>query len=222
MPADSFPLLSPDAAREALLAGRLLLFPTETVYGLGCDATNADAVALVFLLKKRSPAMPLPVVIGSPGQLSQVSYAPTPTARALMEAFWPGPLSLLLPVRRELPDLLTAGTRRIAVRFSPHPAVQRLCALLGGPLVATSANLSGAPSASAPEALDPALGPGVAGLYDEAPAPEGGAPSTLVEVADSGGRGMLRLLRAGAVSAQALKDAGFSLLPPGHKSPIKR
>lgn len=219
-------LLTLDQARAALCAGRLLIFPTETVYGLGCDALNAEAVAAVFALKQRSPAMPLPVVIGEAGQLERLAYKPGRAAAALMRAFWPGPLSLLLPARRELPDLLTGGTGKIAVRFSPHPAVQALCAALDGPLVATSANISGEPSASVVDDVSPLLLAGAAGVYRQGEEPGGGPPSTLAEALDDmggdKGPGRARLLREGAISEAALRAAGFSVVRSRYKSPIKK
>jgi L-threonylcarbamoyladenylate synthase len=204
-------LLDEDAAVAALKRGGLLLFPTETVYGLGCDVLQAQAVAEVFLVKQRVPSMPLPVIVGAVAQLSLLTYAPTDAALALMEMFWPGPLSLLLPARRALPDLLTAHTGKVAVRQSPHPVAQRLCLGLGRPLVATSANISGKASALSADALDPLLLDRVAGFCNGEPAPAGGA-STLVEASERHGRFQVRLCREGAVCAEVLRKAGFDII----------
>lgn len=217
-----FPLLSLDTARNALLLGELVVFPTETVYGLGCDALNAEAVARIFLLKGRSPSMPLPLVAASFEQVAMVAYTPPKGVRELMDLFWPGPLSLLLPARRDVPDLVTAHTRRVAIRISPHPAALALCRALGRPVVATSANKSGEPPVASAADLDPDIVAGAAGLYGEGPEPSGGPPSTLAEGAESGGKAVVRLLRVGAIDAQAIRDAGFLVSENHHKTPIKK
>ncbi|MDL2207096.1 threonylcarbamoyl-AMP synthase [Desulfovibrio sp. OttesenSCG-928-M16] len=214
-------LLGLAEARAALLSGRLVVFPTETLYALGCDALNPEAVAAVFLLKQRSPSMPLPLVAASYEQATQVAYRPPAAALALIERFWPGPLSLLLPARPCLPDLLCAHTRRVAVRQSPHPAALALCTALGRPVVATSANKSGAPAVHRQEDLDPDILSGVAGIYAEEPEPAGGAPSSLVELSENRGRALVRLLRSGAISAEEIRAAGFDLSEKIYKSPVK-
>lgn len=216
------PLLSLEEAVAALKAGRLVIFPTETVYGLGCDAFNAEAAAAIFLLKKRAPAMPLPLIIASRAQLLQAVYPPGPAASRLMELFWPGPLSLLLPVRPGLPDLLAASSRRVAVRHSSHPAAQALCLALGGPVVATSANLSGSPSAGRISDLDPLIVAGTAGIFAPGPEPAGGAPSTLAEASESRGMVSVRLLRHGALSAEAISAAGFAVQTNKHRKALRR
>ena len=203
------PILSLAEARDALLAGRLLLYPTETLYGLGCDALNPDAAAGVFFVKRRSLGLPLPVVVNATAMVERVAYA-SRAARRLMDAFWPGPLTIVLPARQEVPDILTGRTRRVAVRFSPHPAVRALCQVMGGPIVASSANISGVPAVAKREELDPALIAGVAGLYASGPEPAGGLPSTVVDVHENCGGNSIRILRRGAVRLEDLRLAGFS------------
>lgn len=166
--------------------------------------------------------MPLPLIIGSRAQLPQAAYAPGPAASRLMEVFWPGPLSLLLPARPTLPDLLVAPSRRVAVRHSSHPAAQALCLALGGPVVATSANLSGNPSAGRIADLDPAIVAGTAGVFAPGPEPAGGAPSTLAEASESRGLVSVRLLRHGALNAQSIAEAGFAVLESKHKKALRR
>ena len=202
-------ILTLTEARDALLAGRLLLYPTETLYGLGCDALNPDAAAGVFYVKRRSLRLPLPVVVNSPEMLERAAYT-SPAARRLMDAFWPGPLTIVLPARKEVPDLLTGRMRRVAVRFSPHPAARELCRVLGGPIVASSANISGMPAVAKREELDPELIAGVAGLYASGSEPAGGLPSTVVDVHENRGGNSIRILRRGAVSQEDLRLAGFS------------
>ncbi len=204
-------LLSLDEARAVLLGGGLVLYPTETLYALGCDAMNPDAAAAVFCLKRRSLTLPLPVVIASLSMLDRVAHV-NAYARSLMEAFWPGPLTIVLPARREMPDILTGRLRRVAARFSPHPAARELCEAAGGPIVASSANISGFPAASRREEIDPLLARGSGGLYASGPEPAGGPPSTVVDCFEKKGGGALRILRKGAVRREELEGAGFALV----------
>ena len=204
-----FRILSLDEAKAALLVGKLLLYPTETLYGLGCDAMNPDAAAMVYWVKRRSLSLPLPVIIASMSMLDQVAYV-SDYAQRLMEAFWPGPLTIVLPARKEMPDILTGRLRRVAVRLSSHPAACELSRAIGRPLVSSSANISGAPAVARQEELDPALAVGVAGLYLSGPEPAGGAASTVVDTFEDSSGGGVRILRHGAVTAEDLSRAGFS------------
>lgn len=208
----SFPRLSLDQAKNFLLAGKVIIFPTETFYALGCDAMNPDAVGLVFSLKRRALSMPLPVVIGSRDMLPQVTRRLSAFAEKLMDAFWPGPLSIVMRATPEVPDLLTANAHRIAVRFSPHPAVLELCKATGKILVASSANISGTEPAARINQLVPELLSGTAGIYASAPDPEGGLPSTVVDTWEKAdGSGTVRILRPGVITADALLAAGFEV-----------
>lgn len=201
-----------DAAVRALRAGEVIAFPTETFYGLGCDALNPDAVGAVYAMKRRPYSLPLPVVVGDLSQLMKVAADVPPAAEKLMTAFWPGPLSIIFRASRDVPDLLTAGTGRIAVRFSPHPGCQALCRATGLVLSSSSANVSGNAPATRPEDLDPDLLRRVTGVYDAPPLPAGGAPSTIVDILSDGGGGTVRVLRAGAISVETLRDGGFNIV----------
>ena len=218
MHGSALPFLSLEAACAAIAQGKVVLFPTETFYGLGCDAMNPDAVGVVFSIKKRALSMPLPVVIGERDSLASVVAHVAPLAEDLMNAFWPGPLSIVMPANPEVPDLLTANAGRIAVRFSSHPAVLRLCQATGKVLVASSANLSGEPSVVRPEDIDPDLLRNSAGVYAIGPEPAGGLPSTVVDVLEGRDKSYVRILRQGAVSFQALEAAGFSVSDESGKS----
>jgi L-threonylcarbamoyladenylate synthase len=207
----SIPTLSVPQACEALNAGELVVFPTETFFAVGCDAMNPDAVGAVFSLKKRSLNMPLPVIVGNRERLVDVAAYVSDTARSLMDAFWPGPLSIVFPARPEVPELLTANAGRIAVRCSPHEVARRLCAVTGKVLVASSANVSGHSSAARVEELDPDLVAGTAGVCLSEVSPEGGLPSTVVDVLERREGAVVRVLRQGAIGVPALRDAGFSV-----------
>lgn len=214
----ALPFLTLEAACEAIAQGKVILFPTETFYGLGCDAMNPDAVGAVFSIKRRALSMPLPVVIGAREKLASVVAHVPSLAEKLMDAFWPGPLSIVMPANPEVPDLLTANAGRIAVRFSPHPAVLELCQATSKVLVASSANLSGSPSVSRSEDLEPELLRNSAGIYVAGPAPAGGLPSTVVDVLEGRDATYVRVLRSGAISSHSLEAAGFAVYEEPEKS----
>lgn len=231
---------SPDAGMELAAAARflrnggVLVFPTETFYGLGCLAANAEAVARVYQLKRRPVHKPLPLLAAHAVQVDAVAELAAMPQRLL--AFWPGPLTVLLPARPCLPPALVNGQGLAAVRVTPHPLAAQLAEQAGGALTASSANLSGGAPVCSPGDLDPALlealrrmaqnmpcSSGCASQTPKAeaslplalggPLPAGGLPSTVVEPLSggAGGAGRLRIVRAGAVSAAALEAAGFAL-----------
>ncbi len=204
----------PEAARR-MKNGGLLLYPTETFFGIGCRADDAEAVRRVFFCKKRSLSMPLPVILGSADQLDLVACPGRDLAGdiAALSSFWPGPLTLLLPARPELPEILTGGSGKIAARVSSHPSARALAKFCDFPIVSSSANISGRPAVTRASDLDPellqSLNLSTDGVLDEPPAPGGGEASTIVEVL--GGR-CLRLLRNGALPSDELEQAGFTLM----------
>jgi L-threonylcarbamoyladenylate synthase len=208
-------LLSLESACEALRQGRLIIFPTETFYGVGCNAMNPDAVGAVFSVKKRALSLPLPLVISRREQLEDLVTDVSPAASRLMDEFWPGPLSFVLPARDEVPDLLTANSRRLAVRCSSHPAVIALCEMSGLILVASSANISGNPPARVPERLDPELTAGVAGVFVAGPTPAGELPSTVLDVREGRSGTVVHILREGAIPAETFSRMGFSVQRSG-------
>lgn len=127
-------------ASSALREGQLVAFPTETVYGLGAIATSSDAVAGIFAAKQRPTFDPLIVHIAERGQLSDVVTHIPPLAMALADAFWPGPLTLVLPKQSTIPDLVTAGLSGVGVRIPAHPVALELLKAVGLPVAAPSAN----------------------------------------------------------------------------------
>lgn len=137
-------LLMPAAL--ALREGRLVAFPTETVYGLGADALNPAAVASIFTVKGRPGDNPLIVHIARLEDLPPLVSSIPPLAQKLFQAFAPGPLTLVLPKSAAVPDLVTAGLDTVAIRIPAHPVARRLIELAGVPVAAPSANRSGRPS----------------------------------------------------------------------------
>ena len=131
------------SAVEALKRGDVIVFPTETLYGLGADALNEAAVEKVFQLKGRDSSNPIPVLVGNQGMLDTlVAKVPT-TAQRLIDQYWPGPLTLVLPGRKNIPKYLCNSSGGVGVRISSQPIAGSLVNGLGRPLTATSANPSG-------------------------------------------------------------------------------
>ena len=135
-------------AGRLIRAGQLVAFPTETVYGLGADAMNAEAVRSIFAAKGRPADNPLIVHICDRSMLEGICYV-SPLAEKLMDAFWPGPLTLLLPKKSAVPDVTTAGLPTVGVRMPGNRAALDFIRASGVPIAAPSANLSGRPSPTA-------------------------------------------------------------------------
>jgi L-threonylcarbamoyladenylate synthase len=129
-----------EIAADSLRAGKLVAFPTETVYGLGADALNERAVAQVFAVKNRPHFDPLIVHLADKKEVPRYATVPDSRATALMERFWPGPLTLVLPKRPIIPDLITAGLDTVAVRVPAHPVALALLRAAGIPIAGPSAN----------------------------------------------------------------------------------
>lgn len=195
-----------NAMVDVLAQGGVAVFPTETLYALGCLAADLQAVRRVAAIKGRSDAKPLPLVIGSLAQLALVTHDAGGDLLALAEAFWPGPVSLLVRAHEELSPLVQDADGYTSVRVTSHPTAARLCTQLGAPLVATSANVSGRPPAARLDDLDPELIRQVDLVWRDRPWPSGGAPSTVVRFT---GPGRLKVLRLGVVPVKALEGAGF-------------
>ena len=208
-----------DAALAAIRAGELVAYPTETVWGLGADARSADALERLRAWKGRDAGQPVSVLVSGPGALDAPGLAAPAVARRLAEAFWPGPLTLVVPGE---PGRFAPGVARadgaVGLRCPAHPtalALARAAEAAGvGPLTATSLNRSGESpaedlaSARALCAAGPGASPVVVSAAAAAPL-SSGAPSTVVDL--TGARGEPELIREGAISeralAQALKDA---------------
>jgi L-threonylcarbamoyladenylate synthase len=182
-------------------------YPTETFMALGCRAGSEAALAAVYEVKRRPYRLPVPLIAADRAQVEGVARIP-PEAEKLVERFWPGPLSILLPGSACLPAALSGGTGFVAVRIPSHAGARDLALAVGEPLVASSANISGAPPARDAGDLDPVLLERVPLVWDAPPRPAGRLPSTLVRLA---GENRLQVLRRGAVATRALRQAGFAL-----------
>lgn len=188
-------------AADAIRCGELVIFPTETVYGLAADAFNEVAAKRVFDAKGRAQMQPLPIQIANADQLYEVASEVSESARLLAERFWPGPLTLVLPKAESVPDIVTGGEKTIGVRMPDHSVALALIREVGRPIIATSANISGsAPPETADAAID-MVGHSVSVVLDAGKSRIGVA-STVVDVSVL----PARILRAGAISAERIKE----------------
>jgi len=170
-------------AIDAVRAGALVIYPTETVYGIGADATQTAAVEAVFDAKDRDSSNPMSIAIASLATVYRYS-SPTDLAHRFMRAFLPGPVTVIVPRRPDvIVEAVTAGAATVGIRLPAHPVAQRLLEAVDPiPLTATSANLSGAPPATALDALDATVLDAAAAAIDVGPL-DGSAPSTVVDPA---------------------------------------
>ena len=186
-------------AAGALRAGGLVVFPTETVYGLGADATDAAAAARIYAAKGRPSDNPLIVHIAAPEDAEKYAYTGK-TYEKLADLFMPGPLTVIMPVKPTIPREVTAGLPTVAVRCPAHPVAQRLLAEAGIPIAAPSANLSGSPSPTCAKHVIEDMQGRVDVILDGGDA-EIGVESTIVKIEEDGS---LTLLRPGAITPEML------------------
>jgi L-threonylcarbamoyladenylate synthase len=165
------------AAADALLRDEIVAYPTETVYGLGANPFSPAALVRLWQIKDRDKLNPVLLIIGSLAQLDQVVAGLSPRAQSCIRRFWPGPLTLVLPKAPNVPDELTAGRPKVAVRFPSHPVAQQLALLAGMPITSTSANRSGQPAITSSKHVTL---PGLALLIDAGDLPPS-LPSTVYD-----------------------------------------
>ena len=182
-------------AVDALAAGEVVAFPTDTLYGLAVDPRRADAARRLFALKRRPAGHAVPFVAADAGQAERVARRVTPLARRLADRWWPGPLSIVLDASAALDARLLTEAGTVAVRVPAHALARLLAAQFSHPITATSANRSGEPPAADAASAAAGCGSGLAVVVDGGAAP-GGRPSTIV---DARGEQPV-LLREGAVA----------------------
>lgn len=205
----SAPALNPqnvdfDMVREAVRILRskgIIAFPTDTVYGLGVDPLDREALARLFELKGRPSDRPIPLLLGSMSQVEQVAASFPSTAKRLAARFWPGALTLVVPAQSTVPDQVTAKTGTVGIRVCDHPLPRAISLATGRPITGTSANFSGEPPFTECEDVKQALGgrvdlvlPGTCG---------GQRPSTVVDCTQPS----LRIVRHGAIAESDITDA---------------
>jgi L-threonylcarbamoyladenylate synthase len=201
-------------AAAVLRGGGLVAFPTETVYGLGANALDAAAVARIFAAKGRPSNNPLIVHVADAADVARVAASWPDAAARLAERFWPGPLTLVLPKRPDLPDAVTAGGVTVAVRVPAHPVARALIRAAGVPVAAPSANRSGYISPTQAEHVLRGLNGRIDMVLDAGPVP-GGIESTVLDLtADPP-----RLLRPGLVSPAEIEAVIGPIVRPVAKEP---
>ena len=183
------------AAAALIRAGRVVVFPTETVYGVGANALDPEAVARIFLIQGRPTDNPLIVHLSGAAEIGLVASEVSPIAHRLLEVFAPGPLTIVLPARADLPRVVTAGLDTVAVRVPSHPVAHALLAASAVPVAAPSANRSGEPSPTRVEMARRSLRDGPDAYLDGGPC-EVGLESTVLAVFHD----EIRILRPGAVT----------------------
>lgn len=186
------------AAVAALRRDEVIILPTETLYALAASGTSATGVQKIFAIKQRNLAQRLPLIFADTEQVRE-SCRLEGRSLEYAQAFWPGPLTLVLPAREHVPAHLPAADGTLAVRVPDHAFCRRVAAKLGAPLTATSANLSGAAPARALQEVPVTLRDQVALLFDGGTC-ERGIPSTILRIDHEG----ICILRPGAVSLREL------------------
>jgi L-threonylcarbamoyladenylate synthase len=163
-------------AAAVIKAGGVVAYPTETFYGLGANALDKSAVRKVFRAKNRPPDKPLPVILADTELIERYTDFLSPEALKVIKELMPGPITVVFYASDEIPSILTAGTRKVAIRVPRHAYATRLAALVGGPITASSANLSGKPGLTDPGEVARAFPQTIDLVLDGGTTP--GAPAT--------------------------------------------
>jgi len=187
-------------AVDILKNSGVIAFPTETFYGIGAKFDRDDALRTIYEIKKRPQEKAMPLIIGERDLLSVIALEVSSAASVLMDTFWPGPLTLILPARETISDYITAGTHTVAVRIPGESFALRLAQTAHFPITATSANLSGLPPARDIETILGYFGDRIDLIIDAGTTP-GGLPSTIVDVRGAD----LKVLREGVIGRKSLE-----------------
>ena len=184
--------------KKLIFQGAVGVFPTETFYGLGGNALDQDAVKRVFVCKKRPIDKSLLILVKRDWLLDFAVV--TEKVDRLLDEFWPGALTVVLPANKNLPDFLKGPRNTIAVRHSPSKFVDELLGILNKPLIGTSANLSGLPSCQTVDEAFRQLGPSI-DFWLDGGMTKGGMPSTMLDATEPN----FRIIREGAIPSEALR-----------------
>jgi len=188
------------AALEALRAGGLVVFPTDTVYGVGCDLWNTEAIARLYAAKARPLSLAVPVLVASPADVLQVARSLPVSFESAIGHFWPGALTLVVPRKLEVPAILCGDKDSVAVRMPAHALALELLRQAGGALAVTSANRSGEPSSATADDAYKDLAGRIDLLLDGGPCAGGTASAIIDLTADKP-----RLLRVGPFRPEELQ-----------------
>lgn len=186
-------------AVDILNYGGIIAYPTETFYGLGAKFDMEDSLKRLYELKKRPKEKAMPLIIGNKGLLPIVAASVNRTAMSLMDRFWPGPLTLILPAKENLSEYITAGTGKVAVRIPGESFALQLARAAEFPITSTSANISGIPPAQDAETVIRYFGDKIDLIIDGDPT-SGGLPSTIVDATED----EIKILREGVIKKELL------------------
>ena len=189
-------------AEDVLIKGGVIAYPTDTVYGLGANAMNEEAVRKIFLFKKRDESKPLLLVVSKEFNLKEIVTEVSPQAVKLIKAFWPGPLTIIFKASNTLSSFLTGGTGKIGVRVPDNAIVLRLLSICRFPITSTSANPSGMEEAKTAEQVKNYF-PGKIDLIINGGESHQNLPSTIVEIE----KGELKILRKGMINKEMIVSA---------------
>ena len=187
-------------AGALLLSGGLIAFPTESFYGLAVDAMNEAAITRLWQAKRRNPDNPILILVPDMTEMDRVAARISPLAQRLMEAFWPGGLTLIFEATKAISPLLTASTGKIGVRLSSHAIATGLARALGGPITGTSANLAGQPACLSAQEVLSAMADSVDLVLDGGKT-AGGKGSTVLDATTE----PPRILRKGMVEEESIR-----------------
>jgi L-threonylcarbamoyladenylate synthase len=209
LPADSLQIY--EEGSRTIHSGGLVAFPTDTVYGIGASVHRPSAVGRLYDVKGRPLNKPIALLLASAGEMEEVAQDIPEIAWRLAQRFWPGALTMVLPGREDLPEIVSAGQGTVAVRVPAHPVALALIAAAGIPLATTSANLSTHPPALTAQEVVGTLGKALDLIIDGGRAP-GGTPSTVLDLTLD----QPTILRLGALSARELEGVleGLPLMSP--------
>jgi L-threonylcarbamoyladenylate synthase len=196
-----------NSAAAIVSRGGVIAYPTETIYGLGADATNEQAIRRIFEIKGRNFNNPISLIIGHSQDVYPLVCKVTVAAQKLMDAFWPGPLTIIFEAAGSVSPLLTADTGRIGIRLSGHDAARKIAGKAGKPLTATSANLSGSPECATADQVIAQLGDRLDTVVDLVKT-SGSAGSTIIDATTE----QPVILRSGGISREEIiKKTGIQI-----------
>ena len=205
-------------AARLLQQGEVVAFPTETVYGLGADGLNGEACRKIFAAKGRPADNPLILHISEKEEILPLTSGLSPMAEKLMEAFWPGPMTLIVPKSDRIPEVVTAGQETVAVRFPSNPVARALIRLTGRPLAAPSANKSGKPSPTNAQDVLQDMDGIIGGVVDGG-ACDIGVESTIIDTTGT----VPVILRPGGITEEMIREVmGEVELDPGLVRPDQK
>lgn len=190
-----------DTAAQVLASGGLVVFPTDTVYGVGAAIDRPDAVERLYVAKGRPLDRAIPVLVSGEAAVERLAFDIDDAARLLMRHFWPGPLTIVVPAAEWLPKEIVRDTGSVGVRMPDHPVAQQVILRSGGALATTSANRSGEPESCDATDAERQIGDRVDLIVDGGGTP-GGVPSTVVRVEPDG---TWTILRDGAIPPESIR-----------------